>query len=196
MTEATTRATRITTAAVGVVVAGVVALTAFGFARAGGPGDQGATPAPAETTAVATPAPTDAAPTPQPTTSAPLESTAPIRTDLTATVTSAKAVTAKATQPGEVGGPSVRFAIRLTNRTGKAISLADTVVNAYYGADKEPGYPLTSGAKAFPSSVAAGKSVSGVFVFQVPEDERDVMSVTIDTSTANPVVAFTGAGPR
>lgn len=192
MTEATTRSTRITTAVVGVVVAGVVALTAFGFSRAGGPGE--AAPSPAVSTAA--PAPTEAAPTPQPTTSAPLESTAPIRTDLTATVTSATSVTAKATQPGEVGGPSVRFAIRLTNRTGAAISLADTVVNAYYGADKEPGYPLTAGAKAFPSSVGAGRSVTGVFVFQVPKDERGTMSVTIDTSTANPVVAFTGAGPR
>lgn len=191
---ASSRRTRITTAVVGSAVAVVIAVTAFGAVRAGstsGPaaGDPSGAPA-------ATPLVTGTTPSPAPTVSAPISSEAPIRTDLTAEVVSSKAITVKSTQAGEIGGPAVRFTITVVNTTDKAVSLADTVVNATSGTDREPAYGIGSAGKAFPSSVPAGKSVTGVYVFTIPKADRGIVTVTLDTATSNPVVAFTGAAPR
>jgi hypothetical protein len=196
VSETTTRTTRITTAVVGVLVAGVIGGAALGFSRPGAPGDAAPT-APVDTASSAAPTglASSPAPTPQPTTSAPLASAAPIRTDLTAEVVAMKAVQGRATQPGDVAGPAVRFTIRLHNATAKTVGLTNAVVNATYGSDQEPAYPLSDGTP-FPSTVSAGKSVTGVFVFTVPESARGTVAVSIDTSTADPVVAFTGRAPR
>ena len=190
---ASSRRTRITTAVVGSAVAAVIAVTAFGAVRAGSAAGDETTPTSAPS---ATPLVTGTTPTPAPTVSAPISSEAPIRTDLTAEVVSSKSITVKSTQAGEIGGPAVRFTIKVVNTTDKAVSLADTVVNATSGADREPAYGIDSAGKAFPSSVPAGRSVTGVYVFTIPKADRGTVTVTLDTATFNPVVAFTGAAPR
>lgn len=204
-----TRTTRITSIAVGGVALAVIAGTAFA-AHPGGGAAADAPAAVASTSAAASDAPSadpaasadptasdSAQPTPQQTTQAPLQSAVPIRTDLVAKVTKVESVAGKATLPGEVAGPAVRFTIRLTNTTGSAFDLSNAVVNAASGEDADPAYPLTQpGGKPFPTSVPAGGTVTGVYVFTIPTDERDRVSVSIDTSTDTPVVAFTGPAPR
>ena len=108
-----------------------------------------------------------------------------------------EAVQGKATGPGEIAGPSVRFTITIKNSTGKKVDLSSTVVNAYAGVDSAPAIPLQGpGGKPFPSSVADGGSATGVFVFNIARADRDRVEVTVDTSVRNPVVAFKGAAPR
>jgi cytoskeletal protein RodZ len=143
------------------------------------------------------PTPAVTASTPQPTKTATISSPAPIVKALTAEVTKMEAVQGKATGPGEIAGPSVRFTITITNSTGKKVDLSSTVVNAYAGADSAPAIPLQGpGGKSFPSSVAAGGSATGVFVFNIAKADRGHVEVTVDTSVRNPVVAFKGAAPR
>ncbi len=190
---ASSRRTRITTAVVGSAVAVVIAVTAFGAVRAGSAAGDEAAPSSAP---AASPLSTGSAPTPAPTVSAPISSEAPIRTDLTAEVVSSKAITVKSTQAGEIGGPAVRFTIEVVNTTDRAVSLSDTVVNATSGADREPAYGIDSAGRPFPSTVPAGKKVTGVYVFTIPKADRGTVTVTLDTATFNPVVAFTGAAPR
>lgn len=142
---------------------------------------------------------TTASPTPQPTKTATIsEPTAvPIKKELTATVVKMAAVTGVADGPGEIGGPSVRFTIRITNTTGKTFSLSSTVVNAYYGSASTPAVQLRKpGAKDFPTSVKDGASATGVYVFNIPKADRGKVEITVDTSVQNPVVAFKGSAPR
>jgi hypothetical protein len=134
-------------------------------------------------------------PTPQPTKTASIKGKVVIKPELAATVTGMAAVDGKAQGPGEIAGPAVRFTLRITNTTGKTADLSHTVVNAYYGADSSPAQPLTSGTAAFPASLADGASATGTFVFTIPASARASVVVTVDTSVANPVVAFKGAAP-
>ena len=151
-------------------------------------------PAASSTPTRTTPA---AAATPQPTKTATISAPTAIVKSLTAKVTTMEAVQGKANGPGEVAGPSVRFTITITNSTGKAVDLSNTVVYAYYGADAAPATELEQpGGKAFPASVATGSTATGVFVFNIPTASRSKVLVTVDTSVHNPVVAFRGPAPR
>lgn len=138
-----------------------------------------------------------AAATPQPTRTAQLTVPAVIVHALTARVTRIEAVQGIAQGPGEIAGPALRFTIRITNSTGHAVDLSNTVVNAYSGPHGVPATQLESpGGMSFPRSVAAGRSVVGVFVFTVPPAQRSDVEVTVDTSVHNPVIAFRGDARR
>lgn len=144
-----------------------------------------------------TPTPAATASGPQPTRTAAISSAAPITRSLTAEVTKMEAVQGTAAGPGEIAGPSVRFTVTIRNSTGKTFDLSNTVVNAYSGPDSSPAIQLQGpGGKSFPSSVAAGRSATGVFVFNIPTAQRDRVEITVDTSVLNPVVAFKGSAPR
>jgi hypothetical protein len=212
---------RVTAVIVSVLVVVIAAVAGIGLLTSGAaaPASTTAAPAaaasetiPAETTATplataTTAAPTDtptpvrssAAPTPQPTKTATISkpTQVPIKKELTATVVKMEAVTGTADGPGEIGGPSVRFTITITNTTGKVFVLSNTVVNAFYGSDATPAVQLRSpGGKDFPASVANGASATGVFVFNIPAASRSNVKVTVDTAVQNPVIAFQGAAPR
>jgi hypothetical protein len=150
-------------------------------------------------TPASSPTKSAAAPTPQPTKTATISkpTAVPIKKELTATVVKMEAVTGTAEGPGEIGGPSVRFTIRIANTTGKPFLLSNTVVNAYYGTDATPAVQLHQpGGRDFPASVQNGASATGVFIFNLPTSARGDVRVTVDTSVRNPVVAFQGTAPR
>ncbi|WP_285024879.1 hypothetical protein [Plantibacter sp. ME-Dv--P-122b] len=112
-------------------------------------------------------------------------------------IESLEAVDGEASQPGEVAGPSIRVTIAFTNSGSEAYSLAGAVANAYYGADLTPGIELAApGGVVFPEQVAAGETVRGTFIFNIPEDARDTVRVTVDYAAAEPAVVFEGAAPR
>jgi hypothetical protein len=192
MTDTPSRTSRVTTLVVAGLIAVVVGGVAFGATRAGTQGGEPAAAAPTASQTTATSAPT---PSPTPTATAPLQDPARIQSGLTAEIVSMRAVQAKATQPGEVGGPAVSFTIRLTNSSGKPIDLSSTVVNVFSGVDQAPAYQLDADGIVFPASVAAKRSVTGTAVFTIPKDDRGQVQVTVDTASA-PLVAFTGAAPR
>lgn len=191
------------------VAAAVVTSTRPGPGAASPPGTPSSTASavpPTGPTAPPTDPPTSAAPSPTDTQTAPpappdgptvpLGEPAEIIRALTATVAQVEAVTGEAQGPGEVAGPAVRFTVVIDNGTGAEISLANTVINAYYGEDQIPADTVSGpGASAFPSVVAPGGSASGVFVFDIPADGRALVRVTVDYSASTPVIAFEGAAP-
>jgi len=108
-----------------------------------------------------------------------------------------EAVAGKADGPGEIAGPAVRFTIRIENTTGKTVALSNTVVNAYYGSDESPAVQLRlPGGSDFPAGVKDGATATGVYLFNIPTDERSDVRVTVDTAVNNPVIAFEGAAPK
>lgn len=87
------------------------------------------------------------------------------------TVTSPQAIAGDGIGPGEIDGPSIRFAVRVRNSTSAPVSLVSAVVNAYFGTSRTPGIQLSgSGAQSLPDSVPVGAEVEGVYVFLIPAD--------------------------
>lgn len=107
-----------------------------------------------------------------------------------------EAVEGIAQGPGEVGGPAVRFTLTVRNDTDAPVSLVATVVNLYAGSDQLPMVDLREpGAVPLPEDVAAGGTVTGVFVFAVPVEERDQVKVGVDYTVGVPIVVFEGQAP-
>jgi hypothetical protein len=112
-------------------------------------------------------------------------------------VSALEAVQGVARGPGEVAGPALRFALTIRNDTAESVSLESTVVNLYFGADQSPATDLQEpGGVALPADVTAGNSVTGVFIFAVPKDEREQIKIAVDYSVALPIVVFEGRAPR
>ena len=108
-----------------------------------------------------------------------------------------EAVEGVARGPGEIAGPSLRFAVSVRNDTAAPVSLMSTVVNFFFGAARSPATELAApGGVPFPDEVAAGQTAQGVFVFTVPADERDEVQIAVDYSAGVPIVLFEGVAPR
>lgn len=142
----------------------------------------GPSPAPGDDPAV----PTDKQP-------APLNETAPITPGLTAEITRIEPVDGTARGPGEVAGPSLRVTVTIVNSTSADAPLNTTVVSSYYGADLTPAPELREpGGSPLPASVGAGKTVTGVYIFTVPEGDRRNVTVMVDYSVDVDPLVFQG----
>lgn len=114
--------------------------------------------------------------------------------DVTIELESIEAVDGESTIAGEVAGPALRVTVRIDNEAETTLDTPAVVVNLYYGADREPaGGLLEPGGDPFGPSVGAGESATGVYVFSVPEEERDYIQIEVDVVVGKPVVLFEGS---
>jgi hypothetical protein len=109
---------------------------------------------------------------------------------MTAKIVSIDPVTAKAIRAGETAGSAIKVTIALTNTTGKAVSLSQVSVNAYYGSKSTPAVALSDGAKPLHGSLANGATASGVYLYTVPADQRDSAVVTMTDAAGAAVTVF------
>jgi len=124
---------------------------------------------------------------------APLDDTATPTQGVTAELAKIESVTGVAELPGEVGGPALRVTVKITNGTDDDFDLTGAVVVLYQGEQRAPAIELTRpGGRPLPSSVGAGKSVTGVYVFNVPTAQRNPVEVEVDLASKVPVVVFRG----
>lgn len=122
----------------------------------------------------------------------PLAGTADFGTGVTAHLTSVTAVQAQAAGPGEVAGPALKVAVRLTNDSDAAISLVGVVVTIA-DANGTPGVQMSqSGSSPFRGSLAAHASADAVYVFTIPAGHRNPVTVNLSYSSEAPVVLFVG----
>jgi hypothetical protein len=191
---------------VAVVIAVIIGLVIFAsLSRLNSQGPSGTATTPATAIPMptgATPTFTPATPTPGPTGTAPPTS-APavgfskkvtVAPGVVVSVSKIEDVAGKASLPGEVAGPSLRFTVVITNSSSSTISLQNVVVNVYDGADQSPAIELSApGAKAFPQHVSSGSSGSGVYVYNVPKADRNKVTLTLDYGVNSPTAVFTGA---
>ncbi|MET4052864.1 hypothetical protein ABID81_002236 [Frigoribacterium sp. PvP054] len=112
---------------------------------------------------------------------------------VTVRVKSLTAVDGEAVLPGEVAGPAVRAELEMVNSSGAAVDLSTVVVNLAYGSGRTPANTFSTGTSSFPASVEAGATATGVYVFEVPADDRDDLRLTVDYAVDVPVVVFEGA---
>ncbi|MGY1718127.1 MULTISPECIES: hypothetical protein [unclassified Blastococcus] len=164
---------------------------------------------PAEATGSAEPTVPPPPPTPEPTgptedvdapppslPEVPLDAPAPVGNGIVATLPSLEAIEGTAVGPGNIAGPALRVTVRIENGTSAAVSLSGVAVNLYYGPDRAPASPLDDPSqRPFTGMVAAGASADGVYVFTVPADARDSVTVEVGYQAGAPLLLFTGAAP-
>lgn len=126
----------------------------------------------------------------------PLVATKVVKSGVSATISELVAVEGEAIGIGEIAGPAIRFKVTVQNDTGAEISLDPAVINVSYGQDDSPASTLSGpGTVPFPASVAPGTSASGVFVFGVPKDARNLVKIYLNLDAATPIAAFEGQAP-
>ncbi|WP_374009469.1 hypothetical protein [Leifsonia sp. LS-T14] len=184
-----------------VLVVAVIVVVLFAMTAGG----KGLGPSAAPTGVATTPPPLTPTPQPGETGQTPAPSAPPAGLTATATpvpgvevhLTNVEAVEGKASGVGEVGGPAIRFTVNVTNTTDQDVDLKTAVVQLYYGSAQNPGLAVSGpGGSPLPTSVAAGQAVSGVYLFTVPVDQRDDVTITFDYRAGTPVVVFRGPGPQ
>jgi cytoskeletal protein RodZ len=123
-----------------------------------------------------------------------LDETAAVGDGVTASIAALDAITGKATGPGNVDGPALRATVRITNGTAGPINLDTVSVAMAYGTYFAAASPLGDpSATEFAGDLAAGRSAEASFVFSVPENGRDLVSVTVGYRAGAPVLEFTGS---
>lgn len=101
---------------------------------------------------------------------------------------SMEAVQAEATLPGEIGGAAVRVTVTLTAEEDLDLSAASVELR---GADDAPAPGLTGNdSQELPSSVTAGQTVTGTYVFSAPP--AGPAQVRVSTTIGSPILVFTG----
>ncbi|WP_229996220.1 hypothetical protein, partial [Arthrobacter sp. Bi26] len=131
-------------------------------------------------------------------TAAPVELTAKktVKGGVSATITDMTAVQGVATGIGEVAGPAVRFKISVVNSTAAPLALDRALVDVSYGKDDAPASQLSGPDPApFPASVAPGATGVAVFIFAVPLDARDTVTIHFNLEAETPIATFAGRAP-
>ncbi|MCU1615890.1 MAG: hypothetical protein JWO98_3430 [Frankiales bacterium] len=104
-----------------------------------------------------------------------------------------RAVNAHARIPGEVSGPALRLIVELTNTTGSPVSLDAVAVNLYTGVEGAPAVPVTEqSGPHLTGSLAPGASAEGTYAFTVPQDRRDLVTVTVAVGPQVGTAVFSG----
>jgi hypothetical protein len=122
-----------------------------------------------------------------------IDAPAAVGNGIVATVSSTEAIQGTAVGPGNIAGPALRVTVRIDNGTGEAVSLDGVAVNLYYGADRTPASPLDDPSESrFVGMVEPGASGEGVYVFSLPSDARDLVTVEVGYQAGAPLLLFTG----
>jgi hypothetical protein len=191
------------------VLVALVALVAVLVTRGGdddggtGAGDTGAAQtsgAPVdETIAPLPPTPTPTGPTedvnqlPPAQPEVPLDAPAAVGNGIVATIGSIEAIEGTAVGPGNIAGPALRVTVRIENGTAEDVSLDGVAVNMYSGAERTPASPLGDPSQApFTGMLAPGATGEGVYVFRVPVEARDLVTVEVGYQAGAPLLLFTG----
>jgi hypothetical protein len=112
---------------------------------------------------------------------------------ITAEVSSVSALQASATGPGNVAGPALAVTVRITNGSDAPVELDELEVSLSYTAEEWSASPVNDGAVSpLRGMLAAGRTAEGTYVFSVPSDQRDVVTVTVGLAAGAPLLVFTG----
>ncbi|MGY1779071.1 hypothetical protein [Geodermatophilus sp. SYSU D01036] len=112
---------------------------------------------------------------------------------VTATVQTVEAVEGTGFGPGNIAGPALRVTVRVSNGTSAPVPLDGAVVRMTHGETDTPASPLEDPSRApFSGTVAPGDTADGVYVFRVPEDQRQRVTVVVGHQAGAPLMVFTG----
>lgn len=111
---------------------------------------------------------------------------------VTAKIVRIEPVQASASRPGDVGGPAVAVTVEIDNASSAPISLAGAAVSLSDA--NAVTAPSVSGAPAAPFAgmIVEGGKAEATYVFVVPADARNPVTVTLGYSPSSPTLVFAG----
>jgi hypothetical protein len=123
----------------------------------------------------------------------PLRSPAVIPGSVKVSLTRLESIQAKSTGlPGEISGPALRVSVRIDNGSSKPLNL-DEVFVSLHDATGADGSPMSgNGSVPFTGTLAPGGTATGVYVFSVPGQHRNPVTVTVLYSPSTAAVVFRG----
>jgi hypothetical protein len=130
---------------------------------------------------------------PAPVEDAELDEVVELDTGVRISVTELSAVTVEATTPGEVAGPAVAAMVRFENDSGEPLDIGGAMVTLLDAAGNVAAPTTSSPAAPALGTLADGEAAEGTYVFLLPEDTRDQITLTVDYQAGAPVVVFHGA---
>ena len=122
-----------------------------------------------------------------------LDAPAAVGNGVVATLPSIESIQGTAVGPGNIAGPALRVTVRIENGTDEPVWLDGVAVNLYTGEDRSPASPLDDPSRRpFTGQIAPGQSGEGVYVFSVPTDARDLVTIEVGYQAGAPLLLFTG----
>jgi hypothetical protein len=122
-----------------------------------------------------------------------LDASVPVE-GVTASLAQIESIEGTATGPGNVNGPALRVSVRLQNGTGADLDLDGVAVDLATGRDLTPASPLDDPSQSlFSGTVPAGEAVEGVYVFSVPVDDQDDVTIGVGFTAGAPIAVFSGS---
>ena len=121
-----------------------------------------------------------------------LTDTADFGGKVTAKIAEISPTQATATLPGEVSGPAVAVTVEVDNGSADTIGL-DSVTVTLTDSAGNAASTVTGSTGALSGALGAAESAKGMYVFSVPADARNPVTVTVTYSSGAPTLVFTGA---
>ena len=130
---------------------------------------------------------------PAPVQDAELDDVVMLDTGVRVSVVEIAGITVEAETPGEVAGPAVAATIRFENETGEPLELDIAMVTLVDAAGNVATPTTSSPAAPIVGTVDDGAAAEGVYVFRIPPDTRNDITLRVDYSAGAPVVVFHGS---
>jgi hypothetical protein len=130
---------------------------------------------------------------PAPVQDAELDDVVTFDTGVQVSVTEFTGITVEAETPGELAGPAVVATVRFENDSGEPLDLDGAVVTLLDAAGNVAVPTTSSPAAPASGTLDDGAAVEGIYVFRIPEDTRDEITLMVDYAAGAPVVVFHGS---
>jgi len=112
-----------------------------------------------------------------------------------ADVVSLEAIEGSGRGPGQISGPALRVTVRITNGTTAPVSLDGVAVDLAHGVEQVPASPLDDPSVAvFAGMLQPSESAEGSYVFTVPAEDRELVTLSVGYQAGAPFMVFTGSG--
>ena len=92
-----------------------------------------------------------------------------------------------------MAGPAVAATIRFENESGHPLDLGATMVTLVDAAGNVAAPTTSSPAAPTSGTLDDGGATEGTYVFRMPEDTRNEITLTVDYEAGAPVVVFHGS---
>ena len=111
---------------------------------------------------------------------------------VTAKITQITPIQATASLPGDLEGPAIAVTIEIDNSASTAIGLTGVTVGVTDSAGASA--PMSSGnaAEPFAGMLVEGGKATGTYVFTVPPETRNPVTITVGYSPSSPTLVFAG----